>query len=340
MSRAFMAYRVKKVGESFARSLQTVDLGVLPADGVLIRVAYASLNFKDALSATGHPGVTKKFPHTPGIDAAGHVAASSDLRFKEGDAVLVTGYDLGMDTPGGFGQMIRVPSAWVVPLPGGLDLRESMILGTAGITVGLCLNALHHHGITPERGPVIVTGASGGVGSVAVALLSKLGYEVAAGTGSEDAHGFLKELGAARIVDRLELSEPAPRPMLSGQWAAAVDGVGGTTLENAIKALKPRGVATVYGLVGGTGLSLTVYPFIMRGITVTGIDSEDCAMKERLDIWRKLAGPWKPDLIEKLATEIDLEGLDTAIDAILEGQTRGRIIVSLDRGADARGSKP
>lgn len=237
MADTFRAFRVEKQEDAFVRTIKDLSLSDLPQGDVTVQVAYSSLNYKDALSATGNPGVSKYYPHTPGIDASGTVLSSQDERFKRGDKVIVTSYDLGMNTAGGFGEIIRVPADWIVPLPEGLSLREAMILGTAGFTAALCVDALQHQGL-PE-GPVVVTGSSGGVGSVAVALLAKLGQEVVASTGSETAHTMLKGLGASTIIDRHELSEVQNRPMLKPLYGGAVDTVGGHTLENLIKLSSP-----------------------------------------------------------------------------------------------------
>lgn len=325
----FRAYRVNKTDNNIQRSVTEVTSDVLPTfdNSVTIDVHYSSLNYKDALSATGNPGVTKNFPHTPGIDAAGVVQTSDDKRFQAGDEVIVTSYDLGMNTPGGFGEIIRVPADWVIPKPAGLTLRESMVLGTAGLTAALAINALLSHGVTPEIGEVVVTGASGGVGSLAVALLAKQGFSVAASTGKDAAHSLLTSLGAYRIVDRRELSEASSRPMLKGVWAAAVDGVGGETLANVVKSLHYGGAVAAYGLVGGADLPLNVFPFILRGVSLLGIDSAQCPTQKRLLMWEKLAGDWKLDNLDTLAEDITLDELDGAAEAILQGQLQGRRVV-------------
>ena len=320
---SFRAYRVEERGDSFLTDIRDVSFDTLPDGDVTVKVAYSSLNYKDALSATGNKGVTRSYPHTPGIDAAGVVTASTDKRFREGDEVIVTSYDLGMNTPGGFGDYIRVPAAWVVPLPKGLSLRESMVLGTAGFTAALCVDALEQQGI---QSPVLVTGASGGVGSVAVALLATAGYEVTASTGSESAHALLKSLGAANIVDRHTLSEPIKGPMTKSVYGGAVDTVGGATLTNIIKTLQPHASVAACGLVGGAKLDLTVYPFILRGVSLLGIDSQSCEMEKRSAVWQRLATDWKLDLSE-LTKEISLEELDENIEAILKGETQGRVVV-------------
>ena len=327
----FRAFRVTKSGETFDRSVQTLPQETLPDGELTVQVAYSSLNYKDALSATGNPGVTKSYPHTPGIDAAGTVRASRDARFNVGDEVIVTSYDLGMNTPGGFGELIRVPAAWAVPLPEGLSLREAMALGTAGLTAGLCLDALLNHGLTPDGGPVVVTGASGGVGSVAVALLARAGFETVASTGTEAAHGWLRDLGAAAIIPRQELSEPSPKPLLKSRFTGAIDTVGGEVLTNVVKSLRYRGAAAACGLVAGPELHLSVYPFILRGVSLLGVDSAECPPDVRRRVWEKLAGDWRVDL-SSVTHEIALDGLDKAIDKILAGQTQGRVLVKVSAG--------
>ena len=325
---AFRALRVQKKDGQFSRSVETLGSETLPPGDLTVKVAYSSLNYKDALSATGNPGVTKTYPHTPGIDAAGTVLESSDERFSVGDEVIVTSYDLGMNTPGGFGELIRVPAEWAVPLPNGLTLREAMVLGTAGLTAGLCLDALLAHGLEPGQGPVVVTGASGGVGSVAVALFAKLGFETLASTGTEAAHGWLRELGAADIVPRSELSEPSERPMLKARFAGAIDTVGGEVLSNVVKSLKYRAAASACGLVAGPELSLTVFPFILRGVSLLGIDSAECPVALRRSVWDKLAGEWKVDL-SAATHEVTLDDLGRMIDEILAGRTQGRVLVGV-----------
>ena len=329
-SERFKALRVEVEGEQVERQVTLVDPDVLPDNDVTIEVRYSSLNYKDALSASGNRGVTKRFPHTPGIDAAGTVTASKDARFSAGDEVLVTGYDLGMDTPGGFGQYIRVPADWIVPLPAGLDAREAMILGTAGFTAAMGVAALMHQGVEPASGPVLVTGATGGVGCLAVALLAGRGFEVVAGTGKSDAHDWLRELGAAAVIDRSELAGPGERPLLSARWAAAIDTVGGQVLEQVVKTLDIGGAVAACGNVGGPELHLTVYPFILRGVSLLGIDSQHYPMPRRRELWSKLASDWKPEALESVATEVGLEELSKLIDAILEGRIRGRVLVRHD----------
>ncbi|MBL4825013.1 MAG: YhdH/YhfP family quinone oxidoreductase [SAR324 cluster bacterium] len=327
----FRAMVVSKTDEkTYTREVTERSISDLPEGEVLVRVRYSSLNFKDGLSCIGNPGVTRNYPHTPGIDASGEVAESSDSRFKIGDSVIVTSYDLGMSTSGGFGQYIRVPAEWVVPLPEGLSLKDSMIFGTAGYTAALSVHALQKHGITPEQGEIVVTGSTGGVGSVAVALLSHLGYTVVASTGKKEETDFLKGLGAAEIVSREEVNDESKKPLLRERWAGAVDTVGGTTLAALLKATKRGGAVAATGLVASAELSTTVFPFILRGVSLLGIDSGFTPTKLRRKIWNKLAGIWKFPQLEQLKIDCTLEELDPEIDKILAGGQRGRVVVDLE----------
>ncbi len=315
-------------GGSFIRTVAERCLADLPAGEVLVRVEYSSLNYKDALSAIGNRGVTKNYPHTPGIDAAGIVVESAVGEVSPGDSVIVTSYDLGMNTPGGFGRYIRVPSSWVVPLPIGLTLKESMILGTAGLTAGLSV-AKVVAAVSPDEGPVLVTGATGGVGSVAVAILAKLGYEVIAVSGKADAKAYLAKMGAREVIGRDQLGVREQGPLLKVRWAAVVDTVGGEILAAAIKATKPGGLVTCCGNVASAELDLTVYPFILRGVTLAGIDSQGCPMAWRKKIWAKLADDWKLENMQSLCQVSSLEDLSGHIDAMLQGRLKGRILVDL-----------
>ncbi|MDZ7681383.1 MAG: YhdH/YhfP family quinone oxidoreductase [Fodinibius sp.] len=270
----------------------------------LFRYTTSSLNYKDALSATGNKGVTHKFPHVPGIDAAGKVARSNTDRFAEGDEVLVTGYDLGQNTFGGFSRYVRVPADWVVPLPNQLPLRESMILGTAGFTAAIGVHHLRHNDITPNRGPVLVTGATGGVGSMAIAILAKLGYDVTAATGKMEQQAFLKEIGAASIIHRGEVQDESAKPLLSGRWAGAIETVGGIMLDTALRQTKHDGTVACCGNVLGHELHTNVYPFILRGIHLAGMDSGNCLMPLRKELWENLAEDWKPDRLDNMAKKM------------------------------------
>jgi acrylyl-CoA reductase (NADPH) len=312
----------------FEQVVVSRDVDELPAGELLIRVKYSSLNFKDALSATGSRAVTRSFPHTPGIDAAGVVEASSVTEFSEGDEVIVTGYDLGMNTSGGFGQYIRVPAQWVIKRPKGLSLREVMILGTAGLTAALCVDKLEQAGLTPDAGTVLVTGATGGVGSVAVALLNRLGYRVAAATGKPEQEAYLRQLGAQEVVSRAALAEGADKPLLKEQWAAAVDCVGGDILFNVVKSLRYGSSVACCGLTAGSGFNGSVLPFILRGVNLLGVDSVELPLMAKASMWDKLSLQWKLDL-EALVTEISLEQLPGYIERILAGKQVGRVLVNL-----------
>ena len=264
-----------------------------------------------------------------GIDASGEVTESSDSRFKEGDSVIVTGYDLGMNTSGGFGEYIRVPADWVVPLPEGMTFKEASIYGVAGFTAALSVDALQKYGVNPEQGEIVVTGSTGGVGSVSVALLSLLGYTVVASTGKKEESEFLLRLGASEIISREEVNDESKKPLLRERWAGAVDTVGGTTLAALLKAAKRGGAVAATGLVASSELSTTVFPFILRGVSLLGIDSGFTPTKLRREIWNKLAGIWKIPQLEQLTIDCTLEELDPEIDKILAGGQRGRVVVNL-----------
>lgn len=330
MEQQFQAMVVEQVAPGeFSRQVVQRSIADLPEGELLVRVRYSSLNYKDALSALGRPGVTKHYPHTPGIDAAGEVVRCSDGTFTPGEQVIVTGHDLGMNTAGGFGQYIRVPSAWGVRLPAGLTLKESMIIGTAGLTAGLSLYRLSQAGIAPEQGELLVTGATGGVGSIAVAILSRAGYQVAAATGKPNQTGFLHELGAFLVVSREDLLEGAERPLMRERWSGVLDVVGGQVLAAALKSTRYGGVVTCCGLAGAPDLPINVYPFILRGVSLIGIDSAQCPQALRTEVWRRLATTWRPDPILERAVECPLEGLEPKFGAMLEGKLHGRTVVNL-----------
>jgi acrylyl-CoA reductase (NADPH) len=325
----FKALRTQKNDDgSFSTAVETLSTADLPAGEVLIRVQFSSLNFKDALSASGSPGVTRDFPHTPGIDAAGVVESSDDARFTSGDEVVVTGYDLGMNTDGGLAEYIRVPADWVIPLPAGLSTRECMIIGTAGLTAALCVAKLQQMDITAGA-RTIVSGASGGVGSFAVALLAHLGYLPVASTGSVEAAEYLQSLGADQIQDRAVLSEATTRPMLRGEWDAGIDTVGGDTLANIIKGLNYGGSVAAVGLVGGTDIPIGVFPFILRDVNLLGVDSVEISHQRRLDVWGRLGSDWKLANLESLATDAELADVPDLLNRMLQGGVRGRVVVAL-----------
>ena len=317
-----------KNNNKYTRNLVIRTVSDLPPGELLVRVKYSSLNYKDALSASGNKGVTKKYPHTPGIDCAGIVEQSLVEDFSRGEEVIVSCFDLGMNTSGGFGQYIRVPGAWAVKLPEALSLRRSMIYGTAGFTAAQCVDRIIKHGVTPEHGPVLVTGATGGVGCVAVAILAKLGFHVSAATG-KDANEFLSKIGAAEVIPREKIIIGKTRSLLRERWAAVVDTVGGHYLEAAIKTTKYDGIVTCCGNVASPDLALTVYPFILRGVTLAGIDSAITPMAKRQKVWQKISQEWQLDFIDDLGREIYLDDLETNIEAMLAGCLTGRVIVNL-----------
>jgi putative YhdH/YhfP family quinone oxidoreductase len=330
MAIGFTAFQVQQPEKKvFTRSIVARSSDDLPEGELLVKVHYSSLNFKDALSATGNPGVTRNFPHTPGIDAAGEVVSCSDGSFAPGDQVIVTSYDLGMGTDGGFGQLIRVPSKWALKLPSALSLRESMMLGTAGLTAALSVQALIDNHLTLDRGPVLVTGATGGVGSLAVAMLAKAGFEVTAVTGKMEETPYLEGLGAKSVISRETLLAGNERPMLKETWAGVVDCVGGDMLVAAIKATQYDGVVTCCGLVASPELNLNVFPFILRGVRLIGIDSAECPMERRLKVWQAMASAWKLPNIEDMVDEVTLDGLEEKIQAILKGALKRRVLVNL-----------
>jgi len=319
----FNAFWIEKSDNGVTQSVIERDVDDLPEGEVLIDVAYSSLNYKDALSATGSPGVTRNYPHTPGIDASGTVSESSDSKFSVGDEVIVIGFDLGMNTPGGFGEKIRVPSGWVVKMPQGLDLHSSMVIGTAGFTAAECVQKLESAGLNKESGPVLVTGATGGVGSVAVKLLAQLGHEVHAVTGKSDKTSFLESLGAAQIISREEALEGLDKPLLKETWGAVVDTVGGDMLFNAVKGLRYGGSLAACGLVGGATFSGSVLPFILRHVNLLGVDSVQLPIVQKEAIWSRLASDWKMDL-SPLEEVLTIDTLPDAIDRIIKGEMVGR----------------
>ena len=314
----------------FVRTIETRSTADLPAGDLLVRVHFSSLNYKDALSATGNRSVTRQYPHTPGVDAAGVVAASESGEFEVGDEVAVIGYDLGMNTSGGFGEFIKVPADWAVKLPATLTPRESMVYGMAGVTAAMCIDKIVTHGATPEDGEVLVTGATGGVGSFAVGMLAQLGYKVVAATGKvEEAEDYLRELGAESLMSRAELTENGGRPLLKRRWAAVVDSVGGDMLASALKATQQDAAVAICGLAASPDLPTTVLPFILRGLTLYGIDAVQVPIEERRRIWQLIAGDWKLLSLDKLAREVSLVEVDPEIERILEGGQTGRVLVAL-----------
>lgn len=329
MSIKFRALQVQEQSDgAFRRSIVTRATDDLPPGDVLVRVLYSSLNYKDALSATGNKGVTRKYPHTPGIDAAGIVEESASPDFGPGDTVVVIGYDLGMNTPGGYGEYIRVPAGWVAKLPLPMNAYESMMLGTAGFTAAMAVEALQWHEVMSHQGEILVTGATGGVGSIAVALLAQLGYDVVAVTGKPQEESFLKALGAKTVAPRDELLDGSGKVLLRERWAGVIDTVGGPLLASALKAVRIGGSVAACGNVASPQLETTVFPFILRGVNLLGIDSANYPIERRRALWQKLAGEWRLDVLESLAREVPLDQLDREIERILQGKLTGRVVVA------------
>jgi putative YhdH/YhfP family quinone oxidoreductase len=327
---SFAAYVVNRKGDRVEGEVTTLRADQLPVGDITIAVEYSSLNYKDGLAATGQGSIVRHYPHVPGIDAAGTVVESQAPDIAAGDRVLVTGYDLGVGSFGGYAEYVRVPAAWVVKPPATLTTFEAMALGTAGFTAAMCLLAMERNGTQPDQGPVLVTGATGGVGSIAVNILAQQGYTVAASTGKSDQHDYLRQLGASQILNREEvsLSGDRLRPMLKGTWAGAVDTVGGATMSYLLRTLNYGGNIALCGLVGGHDFAGTVIPFLLRGINLLGIDSAMCPMAYRQLIWQRLATDLKPPHLDQIVQVITLRDLPGAIASILQGQIKGRLLVA------------
>jgi len=330
-----MQYKALLITETpagkFERQIVERQVDDLPAGDVLVRVHYSALNYKDGLSATGHKGITRKFPHTPGIEAAGEVVASSSDKFKEGHGVFVTGYDLGMNTAGAFAEYIRVPAEWLIAKPSILSCKDCMTIGTAGFTAAYALYKMELMGQTPDYGPIVVTGSTGGVGSLAVAILAKAGYEVIAVSGKKDAGDYLRFLGAARVEPREFLDDSLGKPLSRAMWAGAIDTVCGTMLTTLLKRCRRDGNVVATGLLSSIHFSTTIYPFILNGVNLLGIGAGQTPMNLRLMLWDKLLNNWNIcDKLHEIGKEIGLEELrDTYIDAILCGKTRGRVVIKI-----------
>ncbi len=320
----------EETNKHFKRTISQRNISQLPPGDVLVKVEYSSLNYKDALSATGNRGITKLYPHTPGIDAAGTVVHSLDPRWTPGERVICTGYDLGMNTSGGFGQYIRVPAGWLVEKPTGLSLLESMQLGTAGFTAALCVSALQNNGVSPSSGSVLVTGATGGVGTIALMLLHHLGYQTVAVTGKKTAQAFLSSLGVSAILDREAALAGHNKPLLTARWAGVIDTVGGDMLAAAVKATDYDGVVTSCGNAASGDLPLNVYPFILRGVHLVGIYSANCPMARRLLVWNKLAGDWKISELASISRLVTLNQIEEEVFAMIAGKTQGRCVIDLE----------
>ena len=321
----FKAFVTEETEKGFTSSIKERSLNDLPAGDVLIKVLFSSLNYKDALSASGNKGVSRNYPHSPGIDAAGIVEESNSDDFSNGDEVIVTGYDLGMNTSGGFSQYIRVPKEWIIKKPDNFNLEESMAFGTAGLTAGLCVRKILLNGIKPEDGDIFVTGATGGVGTVAVMLLSKLGFDVIAITGKENQTDLLLSLGAKEVINRSEFEGEMKSPLSKPRWAGGVDAVGSDILSNLITATHQRAAIACCGMVGGINLNTSIFPFILRGLSLLGIDSAETLIEVKKEIWHNFATDWKLEKINDQIKDVSLEELDLEIKKILKGEQVGRI---------------
>lgn len=328
---SFLAYRVEETEAGFIGAWSEQQQTQLPVGDVLIEVQYSSINYKDALSASGNKGVTKQFPHTPGIDAAGVVIESSDPAFKAGDEVVVFGYDLGMNTAGGFGQRIRVPAAWVLHKPAELGAAAAMAWGTAGFTAALSVQKLLRAGIEPNKGPVVVTGATGGVGSVAVALLAKLGFNVVAVSGKADQHDFLKSLGAQSVIGREEVVAFKGKAMAKPLYQAALDTAGGDMVSALIPVIQPEGAVSTCAMIAGIKIEASVFPFILRGVSLLGVDSVEIPRADKQAILNKTAAEWRLDNLETLTTEIGRAELADTLARVLAGKGVGRYRLNLNR---------
>lgn len=327
----YRAYIVRQaVDGSFSGAVERVCTTDLPDADLLIKVAYSSLNYKDALSACGNRGVTRRYPHTPGIDCSGVIVSSRVEGFAAGEKVVAACFDMGMNHPGGFAEYVSVPAAWVAKIPQGLTLKECMMYGTAGFTAARCVNYLIEQKVQPKDGEILVTGTTGGVGSVAAAILSKLGYEVVGVSGKPD-HPVLRSIGLTRLMSRDDFVKDTKKMLLKERWAGVVDTVGGRFLETAIKETRYDGVVTACGNAGGAELNLSVYPFILRGVKLIGVDAAKCGGEKRDAIWQKLAGEWKINFLEDLIQMITLNELDSAIQAMLAGQAGGRKVITLEQ---------
>ena len=331
MAQPFKALIVNKQDDLFSVEIQNhLTLNDLPEGDVVIRVHYSGVNYKDSLAAIPDGNIVRTYPMIPGIDLAGAVVSSTDPRFKEGDEVIATSYEIGVSHFGGYSEYARIPAEWVVPLPKELSLKEAMTIGTAGFTAALSVQRLIENHVSPEKGPVLVTGATGGVGSFAVSILAKLGYKVVASTGKSSQHDFLKKLGANTIVPREDVFDGKIRSLGKQKWAAAVDPVGGEQLAAMLSQIQYGGSVAVSGLTGGTKVPTAVFPFILRGVNLLGIDSVYCPMETRLKIWEHLAADFKPVHLEALIQqEIRLEQLPEVLPTLLKGEAIGRTIVQV-----------
>ncbi|WP_042355879.1 NADPH:quinone oxidoreductase family protein [Bacillus rubiinfantis] len=330
MSQVFQAFIVDKRNQQFEAGIQELSLNDLPEGEVLIRVQYSGINYKDSLASIPDGNIVKAYPFVPGIDLAGVVVSSTEPAFREGDEVIATSYEIGVSHFGGYSEYARIPAKWVVPLPTGLTLKEAMTIGTAGFTAALSVRRLEENGLKPDKGKVLVTGATGGVGSFAVSILAKLGYQVEASTGKNTQQRYLLDLGASAVISREEVYDGKIRALGKQKWAAAIDPVGGEFLASVLSQVQYGGSVAVSGLTGGPKVPTTVFPFILRGVNLLGIDSVYCPMETRVNIWNRLASDYKPANLEALIQqEITLEQLPTILPTLLKGEAVGRTIVRI-----------
>ena len=329
MSGDFKALVVDKTESDFTIGINNISINDLPAGEVLIKVAYSSINYKDGLASIPEGKIVRSYPFVPGIDLAGVVVSSEDPRYREGDQVIATSYEIGVSHYGGYSEYARIPADWIVPLPENLSLKEAMIYGTAGLTAALSVQRLEENGLTPEKGKVLVTGATGGVGSISVAILAKRGYDVVASTGKESEHDYLHTLGAKEVVSREEVFNGKAKALDKQVWAGAVDPVGGESLAAILSKIHYNGSVAVSGLTGGGNVPTTVFPFILRGINLLGIDSVYCPMEVRKPLWKRMASDFKPEVLESISKEISLEELPQTLPLILQGRAKGRFIVKM-----------
>lgn len=328
MNEQFKAFIVDKTEDTFTAEIKPISFHDLPEANVVIKVAYSSINYKDGLASIPNGKIVRSYPFIPGIDLAGVIVSSEDPRYQEGDEVIATSYEIGVSHFGGFSEYARIPGDWIVPLPENLSLKEAMVYGTAGFTAALSVQRLQDNGLTPDKGKVLVTGATGGVGSIAVAMLAKLGYEVAASTGKASEHDYLHKLGAKEIISREEVYNGKIKPLDKQLWAGAVDPVGGEFLASILSKMEYNGSVAVSGLTAGGNVPTTVFPFILRGINLLGIDSVYCPMETRKKLWNRMASDLKPtDLLESICTEIPFEQLPETLPLILKGQAKGRFVI-------------
>ena len=327
----FKGILLRELDGKVSAALEDIDEAQLPAGDVTVDVQYSTLNYKDGMILKGMGRLVRQYPHVPGVDFAGKISASSAPGWNVGDEVILTGWRVGETHWGGYAQKARVKSDWLVKLPAGMSTQQAMAIGTAGFTAMLAVMALQEHGVTPDKGEVLVTGAAGGVGSVAVAVLHKLGYAVAASTGRPETHDYLRSLGADSIVDRATLAVLPARPMESERWAGCVDAVGGPTLANVLACLKHRGSVASCGLAGGNKLETTVIPFLLRGVNLLGIDSVNSPRPERETAWKRLAKELEPKALESITSLISLVDLPSKAADILAGKVRGRLVVDVNR---------